>query len=391
MSTVASRPLESDLRTTKKLALNLRRNRAQSQGESLDTLAAEFDYDACKSAPWNPPELSLMWGTPLWDQASESQRLVLNHLFWVAYYSQIISAEIATIFFNQTAAAGLYTIEDFRIVCDSLDLESSQERSHIAAFKTVAEATEDALFGRRLFTYPMRSLYVETMIFRNANWAKRLWRRLQLQAFVLLSSGNAFMASQYLTVRGMRTLNGKLVQHKLSTWTQSLPDPDVAPIPARISHLHFLDESFHFNTSTIVGTEVVNSLKPPTAFERMAANMGIRGCQKDHYDVSQIINGIFWYDPAAYQTMYDVLRSPVFGMDDGGARQMLAACFGKENEGLHAAFKTHEIAADSYRAYVEPLSFIAEKNKAMSIMKSNTVERYLRSNRRALKRFGAPV
>ncbi|MFH7029315.1 MAG: hypothetical protein ACHBN1_28960 [Heteroscytonema crispum UTEX LB 1556] len=41
----------------------------------------------------------------------------------MAYYSQIISAEIATIFFNQISAAGLYAPEDFRLVCDTLDLE----------------------------------------------------------------------------------------------------------------------------------------------------------------------------------------------------------------------------------------------------------------------------
>ena len=43
-------------------------------------------------------------------------------------------------FLNQVAAAGLYTLEDFRLVCDNLDLETKQERAHINAFKTVGEA-----------------------------------------------------------------------------------------------------------------------------------------------------------------------------------------------------------------------------------------------------------
>ena len=50
---------------------------------------------------------SLLYATPLWERPPSRQRIVLNHLYWVAYYAQIISAEIATILLNQTSAAGL--------------------------------------------------------------------------------------------------------------------------------------------------------------------------------------------------------------------------------------------------------------------------------------------
>lgn len=90
-------------------------------------------------------------GTPLWEQSRQHQRVILNQLYWVAYYSQIVSAEIATIFFNQTSAAGLYAQEDFRLICDTLDLESSQERSHINAFRTIAKQVEQALYEELIF------------------------------------------------------------------------------------------------------------------------------------------------------------------------------------------------------------------------------------------------
>jgi hypothetical protein len=379
--------LASDDLLRRKLELNLRRNRSQSQGEGLESLAAEFRYEDHAAAWWNPEKYSLLWGTPLWDQSSPSQRLVLNHLFWVAYYSQIVSAEIATIFFNQAAAAGLYTLEDYRVVCDTLDLETIQERSHVAGFRRVAEATEQALFGEALFTYPMRSLYVETMVFHNARRVETFWKNLQFRAFVALSSSNAFLASQYLTVRGLRTLNGKLIQHQLSEWQQKLPDAANAAIPARISHLHFLDESFHFNTSTIVGTELFETLPPPTAFERFAVNKGIRGCQFDHFNFSVVLNGIFWYDPATFATVYRVLRSKSFGLDDRGAREMLARCFGEECEGVHESFRTHRVACESYKAYLAPLGFVSAANREMRIMASNSVARHLAANRRALARF----
>ena len=264
----------------------------------------------------------MLYGTPLWEQASESQKVLLNQLYWVAYYSQIISAEIATIFFNQTSATGLYSLEGFRLVCDTLDLETSQERCHINAFRTVIDQVEEKLFGKLVFSYSMRSLFRETMIFSNTNRCRNWWKGVQLHCFGLISAANPFLACQYLTVRGIRTLNGKLVQHKLSNFHTKYPDQEPSPIPSQISYYHFLDESCHFNTSTILSHDVTNCLKPPTAFERQIANLGIRGCQKDHYHVSVAVNGIVWYDPALYLPIYTILRSPSFGFSIEDAKQM---------------------------------------------------------------------
>src|SRR5688572_30367519 len=111
-----------DDKTLQKLELNHRRNRATGSTQQIDQLAEAFDYDECKDSYWNPEQFSLLYATPLWEQSTPAQRVKLNQLYWVAYYSQIISAEIATIFFNQTSAAALYGVEDFRPVCDNLDL-----------------------------------------------------------------------------------------------------------------------------------------------------------------------------------------------------------------------------------------------------------------------------
>lgn len=373
----------------RKIQINLQRNKKQDHTALLDEAAQAFDYATCKDEYWNPEEFSLLYGTPLWDEASSAQRIVLNHLYWVAYYSQIISAEIATIYFNQTSAAGLYAQEDFRQVCDMLDLESAQERAHINAFKTISNQVEAELFGDRLFSYPMRSPFTETMIFADTNALKRRWKQLQLQAFGLLSAGNTFLACQYFTVRGIRTLNGKLVQHKLSRYYQHHPDPDNAPIPSKISYYHFMDESFHFNSSTLLSHEVVNCLKPPTSFESTVANLGIWGCQKDHYHFSVAINGIFWYDPALYSTVYQVLRSPLFGMDDTEAKTMMRRCFTEESEGLHRSYQTHREAVDSYKVYLEKVGYAWKRNRDMVLMGANSIEKYLQMQRRAFSNLTA--
>ena len=371
----------------KKIQLNHSRNKAQDHTALLDQAAKDFRWEDSKNAWWNPQEQSLLYGTPLWDEADATQRLRLNQLFWVAYYSQIISAEIATIFLNQTCAAGLYALEDFRGVCDMLDLESAQERAHIHAFKTVSDQVEEALFGERVFSWSMRGPYAQTMIFPDTNKLKDWWRGLQLRAYNLLTSDNAFIASQYFTVRGLRTLNGKMVQHKLSQYHQGLDDPMTAPVPAAISHYHFMDESYHFNSSTLVGTEVIDALPKPSAFEAMVGNLTLAGCQRDHSKFSAVVNGLFWHEPATFKAVYTVLRSSIFGMGHVEAIAMMERCFTQENAGNRGAFQTMQTAIDSYQRYLEPLGYVNASNKNLDIMRRTTLEGYMRENRRALASF----
>ncbi len=371
----------------RKLQINYARNQQQDHTALMDKAAQNFHYEDCRDEYWNPEEFSLLYGTPLWAGSSRSQRVTLNQLYWVAYYSQIISAEIATIFFNQTSATGLYAHEGFRLVCDMLDLESSQERAHIHAFRTISSQVEQALFEQPIFTYPMRGPFAETMVYPDTNALKTWWKKLQLQYFGLISATNAFLACQYFTVRGVRTLNGKLVQHKLSQYCQKYPVLDAAPIPAQISYYHFLDESFHFNSSTILSHDVVNCLAPPTSFESLVANLGLQGCQRDHYHFSVAINGIFWYDPALYSKIYQVLRSPIFSMGSIDAKVMMRRCFIEESEGLHRSYQTHQEAMESYKVYVEKIGYLWKSNREMSGMAANSVSRYLATQKRALQIF----
>ncbi len=384
---VQDKSLLDDKLTYKKVELNLRRNKEQDNTEALNQLAEDFNYENCKDEYWNPEEFSLLYGSPLWDQASAHQRIILNQLYWVGYYSQIISAEIATIYLNQTAAAGLYQLEDFKIVCDTLDLESMQERAHINSFKVISEQVEEKLFGERLFTYPMKNFATETMIFQDTNKLKEMWKKIQINFFALLSSNNAFLASQYLTIRGLRTLNGKIVQHQLSQYYVKHADQDNAPIPAKVSYHHFLDESYHFNSSTIIGHDVIKSLKAPTAFERYIANLSVAGCQKDHFNFNSTVNGIFWYEPAIYKTVYKILTSTIFNMKKDEALNMMEKCFCRMNQGIQNAYDTHKVARESYIQYVHDLDYLSSDNKKMSIMCKATIDQHLNTNINRLNKF----
>jgi hypothetical protein len=205
----------------------------------------------------------------------------------------------------------------------------------------------------------------------------------------MMSSNNAFLASQYLLVRGLRTLNGKIVQHRLSRFYADDADKERAPLPAAVSYYHFMDESHHFNTSRIIGLDVPRSLEPPTAFERWVASRGVAGCQRDHFHFSILVNGIFWCDAAAFGTVYRLLRSKLFSFDHGGAIEMMQACFAEDTAALHASFQTHRTAVESYRAFVEGVSHLTPANREMRHMAESDVAGYLARTRRALAGFRA--
>lgn len=383
--------LQDDLKTVKRMEMALKKSKELDQTENMNLAALTFNLEDCKNEMWNPEKFSLMYGTWLWDNSTPDQKIKLNQLFWVAYYSQIISAEIATIYFNQTSAAAMYGLEDFKIVCDTLDLESAQERTHIHAFKTVSEKFEEEMFGERIFSYPMRTPFVKTMLFSDLSEMKQRIRKWQLRAYSVLSSNSAFIGCQYFTVRGLRTLNGKIVQHQLSRHYAHHENKEVAPIPSKINYYHFMDESFHFNTSCIISQEVINSLPPASRFEKMIANMALEGCQRDHGQFSTAINGIFWHDPALYPQVFKILKSKIFNMSDAEALDAISKIFCEESEGMLASQKTHQESIDSYKHYLADFQYVNKTNKDMSIMSKSTLANHLTTNRSAFNKFKVGV
>ncbi len=387
MSLPAPSPLSDAPRTKRRLELNHRRNREQDHTEKLDRAAAAFDWGACRDVPWNPEGYSLFWGTALWEQASPTERLRLNQLYWVAYYADIISAEIATIYFNQTSAAALYGLEDFRDVCDMLDLESSQERAHIHAFKTVGEAVEAAVFGERVFTYEMRGPFAQTVTFADTDRWRDKARRALLRTFGVLSASRAFIGCQYFLIRGLRTLLGKIVQHRLSTFHTGFEDPEHSPVPSQISYFHFQDESYHFNSSTILSHDVLKTLPAPSPWERFVMNRAVEGAQRDLRPFSVVGDGLNWHDPQTFEVAYRVLRSRVLGLDHDEALQMMARIYTEESDGMVQAQATHATAIASYRQYLADIGYLTRANREVRHAEGLDVPSVLRANRRALERF----
>src|SRR4051812_36529500 len=88
--------LADDQKTMKRIEMALKRSKELDQSLLMEASSKAFNYEKCKDEMWNPERFSLLYKTWIWDQATPAQKIKLNQLFWVAYYSQIISAEIAT-------------------------------------------------------------------------------------------------------------------------------------------------------------------------------------------------------------------------------------------------------------------------------------------------------
>ncbi|MBN3925508.1 MAG: P-aminobenzoate N-oxygenase AurF, partial [Nostoc sp. NMS4] len=85
--------------------------------------------------------------------------------------------------------------------------------------------------------------------------------------------------------------------------------------------------------------------------------------------------------------IYRVLRSPIFEMSDKDAKEMMRRCFTEESEGLQRSFSTHQEAMKSYQVYVEKLDYIWQRNRNMSLMATNSISRYLETQKRAFQGF----
>jgi hypothetical protein len=131
--------------------INYRRNTESDYTEKIEALDKAFDYDSNRDYWWSPPELSLLYGTPLYEEASLTQRKALNHLYWATQYNQTAATEANAVLYNQVTAGVFSAMGGYDVLCQELDLETAQERHHIHAFHSIGYKTKKALLGQSGF------------------------------------------------------------------------------------------------------------------------------------------------------------------------------------------------------------------------------------------------
>ncbi|NEQ85370.1 MAG: hypothetical protein F6K26_36230 [Moorea sp. SIO2I5] len=419
--------------------------------EKIEELGKNFNYQVNRDFYWSDPELSVLYGTPIYQAASPSQKIALNHLFWVAMYNGVAANEAATILYNQVTRGVFVKVGGYETLCRELETETNQEHYHVKTFQKVGYKTKQALLGKALLKNSFqskwyksqkqrrlignilnllpkklllsldwdktwrwtvekmlpgqknyRSQYLEELVQRNEpipGHAEGIMGRLaprQMQPFFAYNWGSSpFFSCQYYTMRYIANANLKNKEYSYFKYFKDLhKGSEFIPTPTAISHFHLLDESFHTTISQTIARDLYKDFSPPTAYEKFVANMAIYMMQHN------VLSGISCIFPSECVTdeplfmllCYKILRSPIFGMSSDEALNSMQQSLCQENEGFHVTLKYHQRLLSDLRRFFNDIDYLWPVNREMRLMDSAAnIDRAIQANIKTFKQFAKAV
>jgi len=442
------------LRHLKLNEVNLRHNLESDYTEKIEALDKSFDYASNSQHLWGVPELSILYGTPLYEQASDSQKLALNHLYWGAQYDAVAASEASTINYNQVTAGVFAKVGGYDSLCSTLDHESHQEKYHIHAFQNIVSKTKIALLGKqalklksnknsvskpgnlrktaskvgeKILNLSSTSSYSELQYKGLRSLSKALVKnsseyyssyllelekkgvllnasskgyfgvanpQLLLKFFAFHWGSSPFLACQHYTYRLTGNMNLKTYEYQYSRYFRELEKKEeFIPIPTAISHYHLLDEAFHTTTSQLIGRDLYKDFSKPTGYEQFIGNLVFYRMQQGFLGgLSLGIASTFRQD-AAFLSYYDkILRSPLFGMSEEESLYWLEKCLCQEHEGFDVQVKYHQKMLKNMLRLTDNLDYLWPVNREMRIMKAGgSIDRAIANNVKAFLQFKETV
>ncbi|MEO1377374.1 MAG: hypothetical protein AAFW70_24460, partial [Cyanobacteria bacterium J06635_10] len=118
--------------------------------EKLRDLGKEFKYGNNRNYYWGDKELSILYGTPLYNAASPKQKLALNHLYWVGNYNSIAASEASTSIYNLVTAGVFRKVGGYETLCNELEFETEQESDHIRTFQRIGYKSKMGILGKTI-------------------------------------------------------------------------------------------------------------------------------------------------------------------------------------------------------------------------------------------------
>ncbi len=426
-----------------------RNNRESRYTEKIESIETSYRYEANRSHYWGPQELSLFFGTTLYNQSTLDQKLALNHLYWVTQYNQTAATEANAILYNNVTEGVFSAIGGFSALCSELSLETEQEHDHIHAFHAIGYATRKALFGSERMVRPRPSSLNGTPSRKvkdsrepSSQLSLRVpalnWEKLQDEACRLvifkLSSGNGscsysdFLRSQqsngksipvqrtgllgqvvpgslskimtvsfgaspfsacfFYAVRYLANILLKNYEHSYFQFYRSLDRAGgFIPAPTAISYYHILDESFHTTTSQLICQDLYKEFSKPTAYEHLMANLIFyQGQQMMLGGLSAVLPGIFRNDSTFILPLYQILRSTLYGLTHQDAIYWLEQSLCQEHEGHHVNLKYHQKLYSTMRQAFRPLTYLWPINRELGLMaKGASIKKSLKVNRQSFE------
>lgn len=431
--------------------INYRRNVESDYTERIEVLDREFDYDRNSQHYWSEPELSLLYGTPLYQEASLTQRRALNHLYWATQYNQTAATEANAVLYNQVTAGVFSAVGGYDTLCQELDLETDQERHHIHAFHMMGYKTKKAVLGATAF-----NASIQGKTYKKSNSAKGLgkkgrsplfsfsWQssplaafqdsalrfitnqalkdqtryysqylqeleqkgeaipaqttgllgqlapRPLLQYFTLNCGSSPFLACLFYVTRFMANMLIKNYEYRYSQYYRELERKgEFIPAPLAVSHYHLLDEAFHTTTSQLIAQDLYKDFGKPSAYEKFLANVTIYRSQS--VGLSGLSGGmpaIFRNDADFMLSFHRLLQSPVFNMSAQDSLHWLEKCFCQEHDGFHLTMKYHQRLLSDLRRLFDPIDYLWAVNREMRVMASGgSIEKAIQSNIKSFAQF----
>lgn len=438
-----NQPLNSpELKKRIKLIENNYQNNLDSDyTEKIEELDKNFKYSSNSNHYWSEPESSTLYGTPLYEAASPSQKIALNHLAWVSQYNHIAHSEAETIHYNLITAGSFSAIGgDYETIVRQLEHESSQERSHIHAFYKVSYQTIKAMLGKQAFINPLKnessqhrwsSLQFSTyndyalrflakmMLKGKEQYHSQYLKELESENKLVSTSTNGFfhgrgvipqsllrffavnwgsspfLASQYYTLRFLANLLLKNNEHTIFMYCKKLQKQgEFVAAPTAISHYHFLDEAFHTTTSQFLARDLYKCFPAPTAYEKFVVNMAVYMIQRTNFNgISGVLRSrSFGDDSSLMGYIYKLLQSPLFDMSTQEALFWMEKCFCHEHDGFHLSAKSHQHLLSALRRFCVRLDYLWPINREMRVMASGgAISKAIQSNIKTFKQFSRTV
>lgn len=435
-------PISETNKVIQILEKNFNNNLATSYTEIIENLDKNFDYSSNSNHYWSEPKFSILYNTPLYEQASETQKLALNHFFWILLYRFTADSEIEITHYNTiTADCLMETDSNYAILVDLLALETDQENKHIHAFYQVNYQTIKNLLGKKAFmnnsvsnkfsmverkTFPgsdyisSATNFIKNIGIKNKEEDSRKTPekvkdisqtplrstngffngiggkipQLNPQFFNIKWGTNPFLATSFYGVRYMANLLLKTSEYGIYSYYKQLQKNNAfIPAPTAISYNHFLDESFHTTTSLFMGRDFHKNLPKPSNYEKLIANLAIIRTQSENFSsISGILPNRFLSDGYMIGFLMKLFQSPVFNMSETEAKQWVEKCLCYEHEGFYDNLKYHHHLLTELRYFADNVEYLWPINREMRVMASGaSLNKALKNNIAAFRNFSKAV
>lgn len=335
-------------------------NQDSDYTEKIKELGNEFNYAKNSNYYWSKPDLSLLYGTPLYDAASDTQKLALNHLYWVGNYNHTAVSEASTSIYNMVTSGVFRAVGGYETLCDELDFETDQESYHIRTFQKIGYKSKMAIVGKTilgnslygktekdnnswlnlLIPQPVREYFTSTQgsspfstqrdntltaiaktmlsdkkqyysqYLRNLEekgepipapadgLAGRIAPRYWLRFFTVNWGMSPFMACQYYSLRYTANAILKNQEYPYVRYYRELEQKgEYIPTPTAVSYYHLLDEAFHTTISQTIARDMYKDFPKPTAYEKFISGSIVYQIQRNLLSgLSGVLPGRCVYD-----------------------------------------------------------------------------------------------